>query len=116
MGAQESGLHGLFIDYAFCTGCHTCEVACKKALNLPEGQWGIRVLQDGPRQNPDGSWEYTYLPLPTTLCDGCTARVAEGRLPLCVHHCQAGVMEYGLLEELQRLQADAPRSVVYRMR
>ncbi|HJF61965.1 MAG TPA: 4Fe-4S binding protein, partial [Gordonibacter urolithinfaciens] len=38
------------IDYEFCTGCHACEVACKKHLGLPAGQHGIRVLQDGPRE------------------------------------------------------------------
>ena len=32
-----SNNYGLFINYEYCTGCHTCEVACKKALGLPEG-------------------------------------------------------------------------------
>lgn len=40
--------YGLFIDYGYCTGCHTCEVACKKEHHLKKGQWGIHVLQDGP--------------------------------------------------------------------
>ena len=77
--------YGLFIDYGYCTGCHTCEVACKKEHHLERGQWGIHVLQDGPRQKEDGSWEFTYLPLPTSLCDLCSERVGEGRLPMCVH-------------------------------
>ena len=38
--------NALMIDYEFCTGCHACEVACKKHLGLPAGQHGIRVLQD----------------------------------------------------------------------
>ena len=37
--------NALMIDYGFCTGCHACEVACKKHLGLPAGQHGIRVLQ-----------------------------------------------------------------------
>lgn len=105
---------GLFIHYEYCTGCHTCEVACKKALKLPEGQWGIRILQDGPRKNMNGQWEYTMVPLPTRLCDLCAARVSEGRLPSCVHHCQSGIMEYGELGELLKLQEKYPRSVVFR--
>jgi Fe-S-cluster-containing dehydrogenase component len=92
--------YGLLIDFEFCSGCHACEVACKTEHRMPEGDFGIHVLQDGPRQNSNGSWEYTYLPLPTSLCDLCEERVAAGKLPTCVHHCQAGVMVYGSIAEL----------------
>jgi len=40
--------NGLLIDYEYCTGCHTCEVACKQELDLPVGKWGIKLLEDGP--------------------------------------------------------------------
>lgn len=72
--------YGLFINFDYCTGCHTCEIACKKEHDLPEGQWGIKVMQDGPRQNADGTWDYTYLPLPTSLCDP-VRRPRERRAP-----------------------------------
>lgn len=104
--------NGLFINYDFCTGCHSCEIACRRALGLGEGEFGIKLLQDGPRQNPDGSWEYTYLPLPTHLCDLCATRTQEGRLPMCVHHCQARVMEYGPCDELVKLLDEHPRSMI----
>lgn len=94
------GDYGLMIDYRFCSGCHACEVACKKEHDLPRGDFGIRVLQHGPHEASDGVWEYDYVPLPTHLCDLCAARTAEGKLPSCVHHCQAGVMVYGPVEEL----------------
>lgn len=105
--------YGLFINYEYCTGCHTCEVACKKVHDLPEGQHGIVVLEDGPRKNINGKWELTYLPLPTHLCDFCAERVNEGRLPSCVHHCQSGIMVYDTLENLAKLSQDHPRSVVF---
>lgn len=107
------GNYGLFVNYEYCTGCHSCEVACKKLKNLPKGQFGIHVLQDGPRQTADGKWEYTYVPYPSHLCDLCAERTVEGRLPMCVHHCQAGVMEYGSLEELTDMLVQYPRSIVY---
>ena len=94
------GEYGLLIDYQYCSGCHACEVACKKEHDLPKGDFGIKIVQDGPRQCSDGVWEYDYLPVPTHLCDLCAARVEAGKLPPCVHHCQAGVMVYGTLEEL----------------
>lgn len=92
--------YGLMIDYDYCSGCHACEVACKKEHDMPNGDFGIKIAQDGPRQNSDGTWEYDYLPVPTSLCDLCADRVSAGKLPTCVHHCQAGVMVYGTLEEL----------------
>lgn len=96
-------MNGLLINYEYCTGCHACEVACKVEHDLPDGQFGIKILQDGPRQLPGGRWEYNYLPMPTSLCDLCADRVGEGRLPKCVHHCQAGIMEYGSVEELSAI-------------
>ncbi|MDR2492814.1 MAG: hypothetical protein LBD25_05090 [Coriobacteriales bacterium] len=109
----QANEYGLLIDYEFCTNCHTCEVACKKVQGLTVGQFGIKTLEDGPRKLPDGSWEWTYLPLPTDLCDLCAARVAEGRLPSCVHHCQSGVMYFGPLPELAKKLAEKPKQVLF---
>ena len=105
--------NGLFINYEFCTGCHSCEVACKKEHKLPKGQFGMHVLKDGPRLDVNGKWEYTYIPYPTHLCDLCAERVSEGRLPTCVHHCQAGVMEFGPYDELAKLLDEQPKSVLF---
>lgn len=96
----QKGEYGLFIDYQFCTGCKACVTACKMEHNMPAGDFGISLLQDGPRQSSDGVWDYVYLPVPTHLCDLCAERTAMGKLPSCVHHCQAGVMVYGTIEEL----------------
>lgn len=105
--------YGLLIQYEYCTGCHTCEVACKKAHDLPEGQYGIVLAQDGPRKNINGKWELTYMPFPTHLCDLCKDRVEEGRWPMCVHHCQSGVMVYDTLDNLAKIAAEKPRSVIF---
>ena len=94
------GEYGLMVDYEYCSGCKACVVACKTEHQMPEGDFGIVLLQDGPRQSSDGKWEFDYLPVPTHLCDLCAARTEAGKLPTCVHHCQAGVMVYGPLEEL----------------
>ena len=40
--------YGLLIDYEYCTGCQSCEVACKEEHNFPVGKWGIRVLDEAP--------------------------------------------------------------------
>lgn len=94
---------GLLIDYGFCCGCHTCEVACQKEHGLAVGQWGIKCTQVGPFAI-EGSKKvvYDYVPVPTDLCDLCAERTSKGKLPACVHHCQTGCMSYGRVDELAK--------------
>ena len=105
--------HGLLIDYEFCTECHSCEMACQAYLHLDPNEWGIKVLEYGPIKNPKGKWEWHYIPSPTEMCDGCAKRVGEGRLPACVHHCQAGVMYYGTIEELAKKASEKSKMVLF---
>lgn len=105
--------NGLLIHYEFCTGCHSCEMACKVELGLPHGQWGIQLTQLGPRQIGEDKWEYTFIPVPTELCNLCEERVAAGKRPTCVHHCQSQVMEYGPVEELAKKFAGKPKMVLF---
>jgi Fe-S-cluster-containing dehydrogenase component len=105
--------NGLLIDYEYCTGCHTCEVACKQELDLPVGKWGIKLLEDSPWQVAPDKWEYNFIPLPTELCNLCGARVAQGKKPACVQHCQASVMEYGEVEELAKKMGSKRKMVLF---
>lgn len=91
---------GLLIDYNYCTGCHTCEVACQMEHQLPPDRFGIELKQIGPDQIDDRTWQYDFFPVPTDRCDLCADRVAKGKLPSCVKHCQAGCMYCGDVEDL----------------
>lgn len=53
--------------------------------------------------------------MPSSLCDLCAERVAEGRLPKCVHHCQAGIMDFGTVEEMFKVVEGKPNSVMFRL-
>lgn len=100
-------VNGLLVDYEYCTGCHSCEVACKNELGLPTGQWGIKVFHDGPRKIFGADkWEFNHIPVLTSLCNLCGERVAKGKLPSCVKHCQAQAMEYGPVDKLAKKMAD----------
>jgi len=94
--------YGLLIDYEYCTGCHSCEVACQMEHDLPVGKYGIQLAEIGPWQIEGDKWQYAYIPVPTELCNLCGERVAKGKQPTCVHHCQANVMKFGKVEELAK--------------
>jgi len=94
--------NGLLINYGWCTGCHSCEIACRNSHGLPLDQWGIKLTQIGPFKIREDKTEWNYVPVPTSLCDLCEDRVAQGRKPACVHNCLAKCMEYGPLDELMK--------------
>jgi Fe-S-cluster-containing dehydrogenase component len=98
--------HALFIDYEFCSGCHSCEIACRNELELDLEEWGIKVLEDGPRKYKDGTWHWNYFAMPGEKCDLCEKRVAQGLEPSCVQHCQAKVIKYGTIEECAKMLAE----------
>ena len=74
----------ILVNYEYCTGCHSCEVACKKHLGLPAGEFGIKVAEIGPfeyegAKNNKDRWEWTWMPVLTKACDMCEDRVAKGK-------------------------------------
>lgn len=101
---------GLLIEYEYCTGCHSCEVACKQEHSYPVGKGGIKlneIITEGDKLRID------YLPFPTKYCDLCVNRVAGGEKPACVKACQASTMWYGDLIELAKLMEKKPRSALF---
>jgi len=102
----------LMIDYEYCSGCHSCEVACKQEHNYPVGKGGIR-MNEIITELPDGKLRIDYLPFPTAYCDLCANRVSKGEQPACVKHCQAQVMYYGTVTELSRIMDEKSHCVMY---
>lgn len=107
---------GLLIDYDWCTGCHSCEMACSVKHDFPIGQYGIRVDQIGPWEKSPEKWLFTFMPIPTDLCDLCPDLTSKGKLPTCVHHCQAQCIEYGTVEELSKDLLDHPKQVLFALK
>ena len=105
--------YGLLIDYEYCTGCQSCEVACKEEHNYPVGKWGIRVHDDGPWEIDEHTVNWNKIPAPTDLCDLCAERTAIGREPTCVHHCLANVISYGTVEELAKKLEEKTKQVLF---
>lgn len=95
--------YGMFIDYEFCSGCHTCEVACQKELGLRPDEFGIELKVIGPHQLSEKYWQMDNLPAPTDICNACVDRLEKGKPASCVQHCQADCMRVGKVEELAPL-------------
>jgi Fe-S-cluster-containing dehydrogenase component len=110
-------MKALLINTEFCTGCHSCEVACKKERGLAKGEFGIKLMETGPYQYETGdlagTWEWTWTPIVTKACDMCADRVAKRKMPMCVQHCQAWCMYYGEAEELVGKMDGSSRWVMY---
>lgn len=104
---------GLLVDYEWCSGCHTCEVACQIEHGYPTDQWGIKICEVGPWQYAEKKWQYAYVPVPTDQCDLCASRVERGHVPTCVKHCQAQCLRYGDLEELSKELARKPKQMLF---
>ncbi|MFA6808512.1 MAG: 4Fe-4S dicluster domain-containing protein [Eubacteriales bacterium] len=108
--------YGILIDYDWCTGCHSCEVACQMELGLPVGQYGIKIAELGPWEYAPDKWQLSYIPMFTNQCTLCGARVQKGKEPSCVQHCQAKCMKFGKLEELQKSLVDHPKQVLFALK
>ena len=108
---------GMLVDYEWCSGCHSCEVACDVEAthaNFPKGHCGVKVHEEGLYQIDEEKWTDIFMPIFTDLCDTCAARRANGEeLPTCVKHCQANVLKFGPLEELAVDLAAKPNQVLY---
>lgn len=106
--------YGLLIEYDYCNGCYCCEVACKQELNLPAGQCGIRVVQQGP-EIMDGKLNTYWFPLPTDNCNLCEHRVRDGQRvkPSCAKHCPAGCIMWGKVDDLAKQMKKRPKTMLW---
>lgn len=75
---EQTGL--VSVDSPKCIGCGYCSMACP--YNVPK---------------VDRTLGYTV------KCDGCAARVAEGREPMCVSSCPLRALSFGPVEEMAQL-------------
>ncbi|MCL1846414.1 MAG: oxidoreductase [Coriobacteriia bacterium] len=102
--------YGMIIDYKYCTGCHTCEVACRKEKDIPLDEWGIKLFEVGPDELK-GKWYWNFIPLPSDYCDLCHDRIKAGKKASCEFHCLANCIEIVRIEELSAKMIEYGNSV-----
>lgn len=110
---------GMLVDYEWCSGCHSCEVACSTEMthkDFAKGHCGVKVHEEGLYWIGKDKACDIFMPVFTDLCDRCATRMAQGAAqPTCVKHCQAHVLFFGELDELARKLAEKPKQVLYSM-
>ena len=103
---------GMLVDYEWCSGCHSCEVACQMEQGLQVGQSGIVTKEIGPWLIHADRWQLTNIVAPTDQCNACLERLSKGKRAACAHHCQAQCLEVAPLDELiPRLQNKTKQSL-----
>ncbi len=112
MSGNDESKYGLLIDYEYCTGCHTCEVACAQENKWPAGMAGMKVMEVVEPLPNDGAY-LVYLPFPTELCILCAHRTKEGKPPACVAHCMAACLKHGRIADLAAEMEKKPRMVLW---
>jgi anaerobic dimethyl sulfoxide reductase subunit B (iron-sulfur subunit) len=105
--------YGILADYDWCTGCHSCEIACQMEHGFPIEQTGIKVLELGNWEITEETWQYSFLPAPTDQCDLCANRLKSGKPPSCVQHCQASCLSFGKLEDLEKELVKKPKQTLF---
>ncbi len=101
---------GLLIDYEYCVGCKSCEVACKMEHGRPQDEYGICV-QQAKESDPNG--KIYFIPFPTDNCNMCGKRRAKGKKTSCEKHCWTGAIKFGRIEELTECLKDKSKTVLW---
>ncbi len=90
--------YSLLVDYKYCSGCHSCEIACNQEYDWPVGISGIKVFES-TTQFEDRLF-INYLPVRTDFCSFCAGRIKKGKQPACVQHCLSGCLKVSESREL----------------
>ncbi|MDR2107934.1 MAG: hypothetical protein LBP28_00525 [Coriobacteriales bacterium] len=104
--------YGILVDYRWCSGCRACEIACQMEQGLPPQRSGVKVFEAGPWQIAGERWQHDYAPDFLDECDLCAKRTSRGKLPSCVQHCQAEILEFGRIEELSARMSGKKKQIL----
>jgi len=103
--------YGMIIDYKYCTGCHSCEIACRNEKGLDLESWGILINEQGPIRLGE-KWLWNFLPTVSHLCDLCADRIEKGQKPSCELHCLAQCIEVVSVEAISKRMKELGTTVV----
>lgn len=100
----------LVVDVKRCTGCYSCEVACKQENDLPVGEQIIDVISIGPITVGEKPRLFN-IPTFTTKCNLCSRRITQGLEPACVAACFFNAIRFVDVHEIDKILRE--RHVAY---
>lgn len=103
--------YGLLVDYKYCTGCHSCEIACNQEYDRPVGISGIKVFESTMKVGD--KFHINYIPVRMDLCSFCAGRIKKGKRPACVQNCLSGCLEVSEIQELSEQITEKRNMMLY---
>jgi Fe-S-cluster-containing dehydrogenase component len=103
--------YSLLVDYRYCTGCHSCEIACNQEYDRPIGLSGIKVFESTMKLGD--KFYINYMPVRTDLCNFCAVRIKKGKQPACVQNCLSGCLRVSEIEKLKECISEKDRMMLF---
>lgn len=103
--------YAMLADVYYCTGCHSCEVACQQENDLDAGMYGVKITEHILNQKQ--GLMIDYVPYFTDLCNGCASRIATGRRTNCEKACLAQCLKFGPADEIMEEAKKAKKPIVF---
>lgn len=95
--APEAAPVGLLLDLDMCTGCYTCQTACRETNRYGYDEQWMQVVRRDP-YFVDGKLRMYHLIAPSL--DKCAACYRADPEPLCAKTCSSAALFVGPVDEL----------------
>ncbi len=101
---------GMLLDAQRCTGCYSCQSACREANLVPFEEKWLEVVRRKP-VIVDGELNLYHLLAP--VLEKCAECVEHQTPPLCVRVCMASCLNVAPVEKLLPLLKNKGKWVLY---
>lgn len=95
--AEKASTIGMLLDLDMCTGCYTCQTACRETNHYGYDEQWMQVVRRDP-YFIDGKLRMYHLVAPSL--DKCGLCYQNDPDPLCVKTCSSAALFVGPLDEL----------------
>jgi len=97
----NNGRVGMMIDLDRCTGCYSCQTACRMVNGFSYDVKWLKVIRQHPEEI-DGELRLFHLVVPMAL-DKCAECIARENPPLCVKVCMGSCLFIAPIDKLSTL-------------
>lgn len=110
MATNNSQSVGMLLNAERCTGCYSCQAACREANQVPYDEKWLEVIRRKPSP-VEGKLQLYHLMAP--VLDQCAKCIEHENPPLCVRVCMANCLYVAPVEKLVPLLKEKGNWVLY---